>query len=123
MYTAQGIVKLHVEVLRRPHQVFGAAAEEYRRYTQIDINYVACGNLRTLSAEEAWETIKDYAQCDKQWKNQTSTISDQTIANLKAQLVENEVVRFKIPKCMAWLDDEPIGDLDTIEDKVDNPCP
>ncbi|GKA15526.1 hypothetical protein Tco_0695273 [Tanacetum coccineum] len=24
---------------------------------------------------------------------------------------------------MAWLDDEPIGDLDTIKDKVDNPSP
>ncbi|GKC71613.1 hypothetical protein Tco_1117496, partial [Tanacetum coccineum] len=28
-----------------------------------------------------------------------------------------------VPKCMAWLDDEPIGDLDTMEDKVDNPSP
>ncbi|GJW90556.1 hypothetical protein Tco_0168109, partial [Tanacetum coccineum] len=92
------------------------------RYTKIDINYVAGGNLRRLSAEEAWETIEDCAQCDKQWKNPTSTISDQTIANLKAQLVENEVVRVMIPKCMSWLDayDEPIGDM---EDKVDNPSP
>ncbi|GJV94187.1 hypothetical protein Tco_1542000 [Tanacetum coccineum] len=29
----------------------------------------------------------------------------------------------KMPKCMAWLDDEPIGDLDMIEDKVDNQSP
>ncbi|GJT55340.1 hypothetical protein Tco_0990394 [Tanacetum coccineum] len=29
----------------------------------------------------------------------------------------------KMPKCMAWLDDELIGDLDTMEDKVDNPSP
>ncbi|GJV51805.1 hypothetical protein Tco_1447546 [Tanacetum coccineum] len=92
-------------------------------YTQIDIDYAAGGNLRRLSAEEAWETIEDCAQCDKQWKNPTSTISDQTIANLKTQLVENEVVRVKIPKCMAWLDDEPIRDLNTMEDKVDNPSP
>ncbi|GJS65752.1 hypothetical protein Tco_0680316 [Tanacetum coccineum] len=34
-----------------------------------------------------------------------------------------EIVMVKIPKCMAWLDDEPIGDLDTMEDKVDNPSP
>ncbi|GJV73550.1 hypothetical protein Tco_1493545 [Tanacetum coccineum] len=91
------------------------------RYTQIDINYSAGGNLRRLSVEEAWETIEDYIQYDKQWKNPTSTIPDQTIANLKTQLVENEVVSVKIPKCMAWLDDENIGDLDTMEDKVDNP--
>ncbi|GJU79932.1 hypothetical protein Tco_1282297 [Tanacetum coccineum] len=92
------------------------------RYTKIDINYAAGGNLRRLSAEEAWETIKDCAQCDKQWKNPTSTISDQTIANLKAQLVKNEVVRVMIPKCMSWLDAfyEPIGYM---EDKVDNPSP
>ncbi|GJY14053.1 hypothetical protein Tco_0383362 [Tanacetum coccineum] len=50
-------------------------------------------------------------------ENLTSTIFDQTIANLKAQLVENKVVRVMIPKCMSWLDayDEPIGDM---EDKV-----
>ncbi|GJS77661.1 hypothetical protein Tco_0727542 [Tanacetum coccineum] len=85
-------------------------------YTKIDINYAAGGNLRRLSAEEAWETIEDCAQCDKQWKNPTSTISDQTIANLKAQLVENEVVRVMIPKCMSWLDayDEPIEAEETI---------
>ncbi|GJU21216.1 hypothetical protein Tco_1154558 [Tanacetum coccineum] len=29
----------------------------------------------------------------------------------------------KMPKCMAWLDHEPIGDLDTMEDKVKNPSP
>ncbi|GKC78107.1 hypothetical protein Tco_1128881 [Tanacetum coccineum] len=31
-----------------------------------------------------------------------------------------EIVMVKMPKCMAWLDDEPIGDM---EDKVDNPSP
>ncbi|GKB60358.1 hypothetical protein Tco_0916544 [Tanacetum coccineum] len=92
-------------------------------YTQIDIDHVASGNLRVLSAEEAWETIEDYAQCDKQWKNITNTIPDKTIANLKTQLVKNEVVRVKIPRCMAWLDDEPIRDLNMMEDKVDNPSP
>ncbi|GJY64517.1 hypothetical protein Tco_0465977 [Tanacetum coccineum] len=36
-----------------------------------------------------------------------------------------EMVMVKIPKCMSWLDayDEPIGDLDMMEDKVDNPSP
>ncbi|GJX06545.1 hypothetical protein Tco_0194477, partial [Tanacetum coccineum] len=83
------------------------------------------GNLKGLSAEEAWETIEDYAQCNKQWKNPTSTISDQTITNFKDHLVGNEVVRVKIPKCMSWLDayDEPICDLDMMEDKIDNPSP
>ncbi|GKC43315.1 hypothetical protein Tco_1061037, partial [Tanacetum coccineum] len=51
------------------------------RYTQIEINYAASGNLKGLIADEAWETIEDYAY------------------------------------------DEPIGDLDMMEDKVDNPSP
>nr|GEV18355.1 hypothetical protein [Tanacetum cinerariifolium] len=31
----------------------------------------------------------------------------------------------KVPKCMSWLDayNKPIGDLDIMEDKVDNPRP
>ncbi|GJU07764.1 hypothetical protein Tco_1124194 [Tanacetum coccineum] len=37
--------------------------------------------------------------------------------------LECEIVRVKIPKCMVWLDDEPIGDPDMMEDKVDNPSP
>ncbi|GJW79475.1 hypothetical protein Tco_0143450 [Tanacetum coccineum] len=37
--------------------------------------------------------------------------------------LEYEIVMVKMPKCMAWLDDEPIGDLDTMEDKLDNPSP
>ncbi|GJV67996.1 hypothetical protein Tco_1483505 [Tanacetum coccineum] len=31
--------------------------------------------------------------------------------------LECEIVMVKIPKCMAWLDDKPIGELDTMEDK------
>ncbi|GJZ14537.1 hypothetical protein Tco_0550214, partial [Tanacetum coccineum] len=80
------------------------------------------GNVRELSVEEAWETIENFAQGQKEW-DLTITILDQTIANLKTQLVKNEVVRVMIPKCMAWLDDEPLRDLNTIKDKVDNPIP
>ena len=94
------------------------------RYTQTNLDYATGRNLKGLNGEEAWETIKDCAQCDKKWKNQTNTISGQTIA-LKAQLVGNEVVRVKMPKCMSWLDayDEPLGDLNMMEDKVDNQSP
>ncbi|GKC56220.1 hypothetical protein Tco_1083818, partial [Tanacetum coccineum] len=35
------------------------------RYTQIDIDHAAGGNLRVLSVEEAWETIEDYALYDE----------------------------------------------------------
>nr|GEU45535.1 hypothetical protein [Tanacetum cinerariifolium] len=55
-----GVVKLHAEVLYEYHIKFLAPLHgEYRRYTKIDINYATGGNLRRLSAKEAWETIKD----------------------------------------------------------------
>nr|GEY30158.1 hypothetical protein [Tanacetum cinerariifolium] len=37
--------------------------------------------------------------------------------------LECEIVMVKMPKCMSWLDDEPIGDLDTMDDKAKNPSP
>ena len=37
--------------------------------------------------------------------------------------LECEILMVKMSKCMAWLDDEPIGNLDMMEDKVDNPSP
>ncbi|GKC26705.1 hypothetical protein Tco_1033999 [Tanacetum coccineum] len=38
--------------------------------------------------------------------------------------LECEIVMVKMPKCMSWLAyDEPIGDLDMMEDKVENPNP
>ncbi|GJY61205.1 hypothetical protein Tco_0461862 [Tanacetum coccineum] len=37
--------------------------------------------------------------------------------------LECEIVMVKMPKCLAWLDDEPIGNLDIMEDKVDNLSP
>nr|GEW97719.1 hypothetical protein [Tanacetum cinerariifolium] len=37
--------------------------------------------------------------------------------------LECEIVMVKMPKGMEWLDDEPLGDLDMMEDKVDNPIP
>ncbi|GKB80532.1 hypothetical protein Tco_0947427 [Tanacetum coccineum] len=37
--------------------------------------------------------------------------------------LECEIVMVKMPKSIAWLDDEPIGDLDTMEDMVDNSSP
>ncbi|GKF04009.1 hypothetical protein Tco_0034677 [Tanacetum coccineum] len=37
--------------------------------------------------------------------------------------LECGIVMVKMPKCMAWLYDEPIGDLDGMEDKKKNPSP
>ncbi|GJZ17459.1 hypothetical protein Tco_0553582 [Tanacetum coccineum] len=37
--------------------------------------------------------------------------------------LECDIVMVKMPKCMTWLDDEPLDDLDMMKDKVDNPSP
>ncbi|GKA98641.1 hypothetical protein Tco_0826578 [Tanacetum coccineum] len=39
--------------------------------------------------------------------------------------LEYEIVMVKIPRCMSWLDayDEPIGDLDIMEDEAENSSP
>ncbi|GJV01709.1 hypothetical protein Tco_1335278 [Tanacetum coccineum] len=100
----------------------------YSSHTQRDIDHTADGDLFILIAEEAWETIEDCAKCDKQWRNPTSTISDQSIANLKAQFVGNEMVNVKIPRCMSWLSstnayDEPIISLGMMDNEVGNTCP
>ncbi|GJR86840.1 reverse transcriptase domain-containing protein [Tanacetum coccineum] len=45
----------------------------------------ADGNLRELSGEDAWETIENFAQGQKEWDNPPNIIFEQEVANLKAQ--------------------------------------
>ncbi|GJW59441.1 retrovirus-related pol polyprotein from transposon TNT 1-94, partial [Tanacetum coccineum] len=53
------------------------------------------------------------------------TVSGRSRLNEDLESSTNEVVRVKIPSCMSWLDayDEPLGDLDIMEDKVENQSP
>ncbi|GJZ32060.1 hypothetical protein Tco_0577496 [Tanacetum coccineum] len=51
--------------------------------------------------------------------NPTSAISDETIANLNAQIVRDDMVRVHVPRCMAWLNyDEYVDSLSTFDNKV-----
>ncbi|GKA81000.1 hypothetical protein Tco_0787692 [Tanacetum coccineum] len=71
------------------------------------------GDLRELSAEEAWETIEIFSQGQKEWDKPFKAITEQELASLRAQaneLLGNEKVWFEIPRCIAW-------------DKVDNLSP
>ncbi|GJX87839.1 hypothetical protein Tco_0339853 [Tanacetum coccineum] len=71
------------------------------------------GNLRELSGEEAWEVIENFIQCQKEWDNPRNFISEQELANLKAQakrLLGNEEVWVEMHRGIAW-------------DKVENPNP
>ncbi|GJS09267.1 hypothetical protein Tco_0366063 [Tanacetum coccineum] len=71
------------------------------------------GNLRELSGEEAWEAIENLAQGQKEWYNPPNIISEQKVANLKAQakrLFGNEDVWVEMHRNITW-------------DKVENPNP
>ncbi|GJZ97398.1 hypothetical protein Tco_0669851 [Tanacetum coccineum] len=54
-------------------------------YTRIDLDFAEDENLRELSGEEAWEAIKPFAQGQIEWDNPPNIISEQELANLKAQ--------------------------------------
>ncbi|GKD81615.1 hypothetical protein Tco_1348454 [Tanacetum coccineum] len=71
----------------------------------MDLDFAADGNLRELSGEEAWEAIENFAQGQKEWDNPPNIISEQEVANLKAQakrLFGNEDVWVKIHRGIAW---------------------
>ncbi|GJT16744.1 hypothetical protein Tco_0875450 [Tanacetum coccineum] len=54
-------------------------------YTRMDLDFAADGDLRELSGDEAWEAIENFAQGQKEWDNPPNIISEQEVANLKAQ--------------------------------------
>ncbi|GJV84784.1 hypothetical protein Tco_1524682 [Tanacetum coccineum] len=74
-------------------------------YTRMDLDFEADGNQRELSAEEAWEAIENFAQCQKEWDNPPNIISELEVANLKAQakrLFRNEDVWVQMHRGIAW---------------------
>ncbi|GKF07229.1 hypothetical protein Tco_0041453, partial [Tanacetum coccineum] len=80
-------------------------------YTRMDLDFAADGNLRELSGEEAWETIKNFDQGQKEWDNPPNIIFEQEIENLKVhakRLFGNENVWVDMHRNIAW-------------DKVENP--
>ncbi|GJV36580.1 hypothetical protein Tco_1409057 [Tanacetum coccineum] len=67
----------------------------------MDLNFAADGDLRELSAEEAWETIENFAQGQKEWDKPFKAITEQELASLRAQANElfgNEKVWFEMPR-------------------------
>ena len=97
----------------------------------MDIDYVADRDLRELSAEEIWEAIEDCAQLAKKMDNPTNVVTDQLIASLREQarslFGDNRPID-EIPRYMEWfnytiIQDEHIGNPNTMEDEVDNISP
>ncbi|GJW49388.1 hypothetical protein Tco_0090739, partial [Tanacetum coccineum] len=77
------------------------------------LDFAADGNLRELSGEEAWETIENFVQGQKEWENPQNIIFKQKIENLKVhakRLFGNENVWVEMHRNIAW-------------DKVKNPNP
>ncbi|GJX83572.1 hypothetical protein Tco_0333053 [Tanacetum coccineum] len=79
-------------------------------YTRMDLDFVADGNLRELSGEKAWEGIENFAQGQKEWDNPPNIISEQELANLKAQakrLFGNEKVWVEMHRGIHTARDSP----------------
>ena len=118
-----------------PHYSFDLASLTqifyYRvnRYDQRCIEDFANGDLRELNAEEAWDTIEDCAQYYYRVDNPTNVSTSQLTTNFKdhkTSLFGDEYVNVEIPKWMSpniIVQNEHIGNLDTMEDEVDNPSP
>nr|GEZ14227.1 hypothetical protein [Tanacetum cinerariifolium] len=74
--------------------------------------------LRFLENPSA-DCALDYVQYDNKCSNPTSAISDETIANPNAQIVEDDMVRVQVPRYTAWLDyDEHVDSLSTMDNEV-----
>ncbi|GJT48144.1 hypothetical protein Tco_0974301 [Tanacetum coccineum] len=58
---------------------------------------IAEGDLRKFSDIGAWYAIEDCVQYEKKYSNPTSAISGETIANLNAQIVGDDMVRVQVP--------------------------
>nr|GEY49561.1 hypothetical protein [Tanacetum cinerariifolium] len=78
--------------------------------------------------------LRSYQLWKKTFYEDTYKIGDMTKLpkslpkNTYKRDLESEIVMVKIPRCMSWLGsndayDEPIGNLDKMEDEVENPSP
>ncbi|GKC55671.1 hypothetical protein Tco_1083269 [Tanacetum coccineum] len=83
----------------------------------------------TFVSEALWKSDQMHQTFEKSSLAMTHKLDDmielpksQSKKTYKEEL-ECEIVMVNMPKCMAWLDDEPIGDLDMMEDKAKNPSP
>ncbi|GJT38061.1 hypothetical protein Tco_0937926, partial [Tanacetum coccineum] len=114
----QDVVILHIPIFHHPNH-----GRDYRDYDNKRNGYESSGRTLVLGwhLEEMHMTWAQFGMK----RDKIATLHDKGLKNYfqEAQLVGNEVVRVKIPKCISWLDDEPIGNLDTMEDNVDNPSP
>ncbi|GJU06596.1 hypothetical protein Tco_1123026 [Tanacetum coccineum] len=82
----------------------------------MDLDFAADGNLRELSGEEVWEAIENFAQGQKEWDNPPNIISEQEVANLKAQakrLFGNEDVWVEMHRGITWDKVENLGPQST----------
>ncbi|GKA16492.1 hypothetical protein Tco_0696239 [Tanacetum coccineum] len=71
----------------------------------MELDFAADEGLRELSGKEAWEAIENFAQGQKEWDNPPNIISEQEVANLKAQakrLFGNENVWVEMHRGITW---------------------
>ncbi|GJS87943.1 hypothetical protein Tco_0770579 [Tanacetum coccineum] len=74
----------------------------------MDLNFAADGDLKELIAEEAWETIENFCQGQKEWDKPFKAITKQELASLRAQANEffgNRNVWFEMPREIPSVDE------------------
>jgi hypothetical protein len=115
-----------------PHHSFSLASLTrtfyYRvgQYDQMRIEDFANGDFRELSAEEAWDAIEDCAQYYYRVDNPTNVSTSQLNINFQdheTSLFGDEYISVEIPKwlsCNAIVQNKHIGNLDKMEDEVNN---
>ncbi|GJZ35517.1 uncharacterized mitochondrial protein-like protein [Tanacetum coccineum] len=92
--------------------------DKKNKFKRYGYSTVAEGDLKKFSDIGAWYAKEDCAQYDKKSSNPTSAISDETIANPNVQIVGDDMVRVKVPRCMAWLDyDEHVDNLSRMDNE------
>nr|GEU80088.1 hypothetical protein [Tanacetum cinerariifolium] len=89
----------------------------HNNHSKVDIETE--GDFKKFSDIRAWYAIVGCVQYDKKCSNPRSAISDETIANLNAQIVGDDMVRVQVSKCMTWLDyDEHVDSLSMMDNEV-----
>ncbi|GJR90538.1 putative reverse transcriptase domain-containing protein, partial [Tanacetum coccineum] len=95
------VAAMEPKTIQKVVQISGALTDEaVRNGSMMRYGYssVAEGDLRKFSDIGAWYAIEEYAQYDKNYRNPTSAISDETIANLNSQIVGDDMVKVQVPR-------------------------
>jgi hypothetical protein len=98
--------------------------------TQMRLDYVTDGEFWEYDVKNAWENFEIHAQYRSgTWDPKNVSVDLFSIWKAQSKsLFRDKKIRVETPRCMSWLgttliQDEHIGDLDKMEDRVENLSP